>query len=297
MKSKLVALCFSTLLPFGLLAQAPQMFNYQGVARDNGGSILANQGIGLQIDIRQTTPTGTIVFSETHAATTNSFGLFNISIGNGTPQIGTLASVDWSNGPYFTEVGLDANGGTNYSSLGVSQMLSVPYALYAENSGTPGPAGPQGPTGATGADGSDGATGANGTDGVTGATGPTGAAGATGPTGPAAGGGPTFITPVVLTSTDNVGWTDVNVSAYVPSGTTVILLDAQANENSVDAKAEVRKNGDTHNGYFLIRVRADGNFDDVGVYNQISCPVDGSYIFEYTADNFDSFQLRIIGYY
>lgn len=116
-------------------AQTPQQFNYQGVARDNGGNILANQSIGLQMDIRQTTATGTVVYSETQSVITNDFGLFNLQIGNGTPTTGTVAGIDWSNGPYFLEVSLDASGGTNYQSMGVSQLLSVPYALYAETAG------------------------------------------------------------------------------------------------------------------------------------------------------------------
>ena len=184
------------LLPFYLLftpvfAQSPALFNYQGVARDAGGNVLANQAIGLQMDVRQTTPTGIVVYSETHAATTNAFGLFNIKIGGGTPQLGTLGGIDWGNGPYFTEVSLDATGGTSYVSMGVSQLLSVPYALYAENSGTAGPAGVDGVDGATGPTGADGINGTNGVDGVTGATGlagtngTDGATGATGATGSA----------------------------------------------------------------------------------------------------------------
>lgn len=294
------------IIPLAASAQSPQMFNYQGVARDNSGNILANQAIGLQIDLHQTTPSGTVVFSETHVDTTNAFGLFNIMIGGGTPLVSTISAIDWSNGPYFVKVSMDASGGTSYTSMGTSQLLSVPYALYAENSGTAGPTGPtgvDGTTGPTGTDGATGATGPTGSEGATGAdgaTGPTGAdgvTGATGPTGTATYSGPTFITPVQLTTTDNVSWTDIDVSAHVPEGTTVVILDAKANENEIDANAEVRKNGDTHGGYYLIRVRADGNFDDVGVYNQVSCPIDGNYIFEYRADNFDSFTLRIIGYY
>lgn len=170
------------LLFFGLtsLAQSPQLFNYQGVARDNAGNVLSNQNIGLQIDIRQTTATGLVVYSETHSATANNFGLFNLQIGSGTPLIGTLSSIGWANGPFFMEVSLDATGGTNYQSMGVSQLLSVPYALYAETSGSGGPTGPQGPTGAAGLNGSDGATGATGPQGSTGATGPTGPQGPTG---------------------------------------------------------------------------------------------------------------------
>lgn len=159
-------------------AQAPQAFNYQGVARDNAGNTLVNQSIGVQFDLRETTANGTVVYSETHTATTNNFGLFNLQVGNGTPSLGTLASIDWSNGPFFLEVSLDASGSTNYQSMGTSQLLSVPYALYAETSGNgslPGPTGPIGPTGLSGTAGPTGSTGADGATGPTGPQGPTGA--------------------------------------------------------------------------------------------------------------------------
>ncbi|MGB0367792.1 MAG: tail fiber domain-containing protein [Flavobacteriales bacterium] len=132
----LLALCIA--LPTLVLAQAPSQFNYQGVARDNDGNVLENQSIGLQIDLHKTTATGTIVFTETHATSTNSFGLFNIAIGNGSAQVGTLSGIDWSAGPYFSEISLDITGGTNYQSMGTSQLLAVPYALYAETSGDAG---------------------------------------------------------------------------------------------------------------------------------------------------------------
>jgi hypothetical protein len=165
-------------------AQSPQQFNYQGVARDNAGNTLVNQSVGIQFDLRQTTANGAVVYSEEHAATTNDFGLFNLQVGLGTPSLGTLSSIDWSNGPYFLEVSIDAAGGTNYQSMGVSQLLSVPYALYAETSGSggvtgatgpQGPTGPQGLQGPAGADGNDGAVGATGAQGPTGPQGPTGA--------------------------------------------------------------------------------------------------------------------------
>lgn len=147
-----------------VLAQAPQALNYQAVARDNSGTEITSQAIGLLVQIRQYSPTGAPVYSESHNPTTNSFGLFSVSIGNGSSISGTFSAIDWSAGPYFLDVSLDVNGGTNYSLMGVSELLSVPYALYAETSGssTPGPigatgatgepgiAGPQGPTGATG---------------------------------------------------------------------------------------------------------------------------------------------------
>ncbi len=116
---------------------------------------------------------GVPVYNESHTVTTNGFGLFNLKIGNGTPVAGNFSSVDWSNGPYFLEIGIDVTGGTDYVTMGTSQLLSVPYALYAETSGNTGSTGPQGATGPQGP------TGANGV-GATGAQGPQGATGAAG---------------------------------------------------------------------------------------------------------------------
>lgn len=135
MKNLFSILCFFALFfPIFVLAQAPDLFNYQGVARDNAGNILPNQSIGLLLEVHQSTANGTVVFSESHGPATNDFGLFNIAIGSGTPIVNTVSFIDWSNGPYFLEVSMDPAGGTNYQSLGTSQLLSVPYALFAGNS-------------------------------------------------------------------------------------------------------------------------------------------------------------------
>lgn len=85
---------------------------------------------------------------------------------------------------------MDITGGNAYVAAGTSQLISVPYALYAATSGssTPGPTGSVGPTGANGATGAAGPTGANGANGATGSTGLTGSTGAIGATGAA---GPT----------------------------------------------------------------------------------------------------------
>ena len=179
-----IILTVAVLCPFLGFAQAPQMFNYQGVARDNAGNILANQAIGLQTDLRQSTPTGLIIYSETYSTTTSALGLFKLEIGNGSVQLGTFSSIDWSNGPYYLEVSLDATGGTSYQSMGVTQLLSVPYALYAETSGSGGATGATGPQGPTGNDGVAGAVGATGPQGPTGNDGAAGSVGATGPQGP-----------------------------------------------------------------------------------------------------------------
>jgi hypothetical protein len=148
----LLLICSYVFITDTLFAQTvPQEMNYQGVARDAGGNILANQAIGLQIELRQTVSPGTVVYEETHTISTNQLGLFNIKIGSGSVVLGTFSAIDWSNGPYYLEVRMDVTGGTIYVSMGVSQLLSVPYALYAETSGNAGPTGSQGPVGAAGA--------------------------------------------------------------------------------------------------------------------------------------------------
>src|ERR1041385_3326040 len=183
------------LLNFSLVfAQAPQAINYQGIARNGLGNAIANQLLGVELTIHQGSPTGTIVYQETFSPTTNQFGLYTVSMGTGIPLTGIFSSINWSGGPFFLEIGMDITGGNSYVAAGTSQLISVPYALYAETSGSsaPGPTGPTGAngiagaTGAQGPSGFDGATGPTGANGIAGATGPTGAngiAGATGPTG------------------------------------------------------------------------------------------------------------------
>ncbi|MCB9184282.1 MAG: beta-propeller fold lactonase family protein [Flavobacteriales bacterium] len=125
------ALLIVLLLGTSLLAQTPEAFNYQGVARDASGDELVNTTIGVQFQLHQGTAVGTVVYSETHNPTTNALGLFSLEVGNGTPGAGTFAAIDWSAGPYFLEVGLDPAGGSSYTSVGTQQLLSVPYALHA----------------------------------------------------------------------------------------------------------------------------------------------------------------------
>lgn len=168
-----VVVLLVTLIVMPVFAQAPEKMNYQGVARDNSGNVLANQAIGLQVKLHSGTSGGTVVYSETHAVSTNGFGLFNVQIGAGSNVSGTFSSIGWGTDAFYVEVLMDASGGTNYLSMGTQQLISVPYALYAKTSGTPGATGPAGPTGATGA-GAQGPTGATGVTGSTGATGLTG---------------------------------------------------------------------------------------------------------------------------
>lgn len=192
---KKTLLKIATVLLFGFqlstaLAQAPQKMSYQAVIRNAGNTLVASAPVGMQISILQGSSTGTAVYVETQTATTNINGLVTIEIGNGTPVTGAFSSIDWSAGPYFIMTETDPTGGTAYSISGTTQLMSVPYALYAETSGS----GAVGATGATGAAGADGMNGVDGAVGATGSQGPAGAdgmngvdgaVGATGPQGPA----------------------------------------------------------------------------------------------------------------
>mgnify|MGYP006276498817 CR=1 FL=1 len=115
-------------------AQSPDMFSYQAVARDDQGNVISSQDVGIKISILQGSATGTVVYAEEHSKTTNGQGLVNLMIGNGSVTSGTFSNIDWSSGPYFVKVELDETGGTSYSTMGTSQLLSVPYAKYAESS-------------------------------------------------------------------------------------------------------------------------------------------------------------------
>jgi microcystin-dependent protein/plastocyanin len=168
-------------LGFSLYAQSPQGINYQAVVRNVNGSTVNNSLVSLQLSILQNSTTGTIVYVEKHITTTSNIGLVNVVIGQGTVVSGLFSTIDWSQGPYFIEIGIDETGGANYTVFGAQQLMSVPYALYAENAGNPGVPGPQGPIGLTGPSGPIGATGPQGPIGL---TGPAGATGATGPQGP-----------------------------------------------------------------------------------------------------------------
>ena len=75
---------------------------------------------------------GTTVYQETFAPTTNGYGLVNLEIGSGTVVSGDFTTIDWANGPYFIETAADVTGGTSYSVMGTSQLMSVPYALHSK---------------------------------------------------------------------------------------------------------------------------------------------------------------------
>jgi trimeric autotransporter adhesin len=144
-------LLFFLILVSSAVAQAPQSFSYQAVARDGTGTILTSKLVSFRISILSGSVSGTTVYSETHSGkTTNTFGLVNLEIGKGSVVSGTFSTISWGTNTYFIKVEMDPNGGTAYQVMGTSQLLSVPYALYAKSAETV--TGGSTPTGAAGGD-------------------------------------------------------------------------------------------------------------------------------------------------
>jgi hypothetical protein len=143
-----LTLSLQLLISTFLFAQAPQGIPYQAVMRNADGSVMASNDVELTFMIHDVSATGTVVYQESHALTSNAQGLVSCVVGNGVVSQGNFANINWGSGAKFLHVMM----GT--TDLGTQQMLSVPYALYAAQSGTPGPPGPAGPIGPQGPAGS-----------------------------------------------------------------------------------------------------------------------------------------------
>lgn len=131
MKKILLSILAVTVMTLNLFSQSPESFKYQAVVRDAGNIILNDQAVGIQLVIQQGSIGGTAVYTETFAATTNAYGLVNLEIGTGITT-DDFTTIDWANGPFFIETSIDVSGGTNYAVMGTSELLSVPYSLYAK---------------------------------------------------------------------------------------------------------------------------------------------------------------------
>lgn len=129
----IIAVLFAVFITEISVAQSPQKMKFQAVARDNSGNILANRRVSFKISILSGSASGAVAYSETQdGLSTNTFGLVEMEIGNGTPETGVFSSVNWGTNSYFVRVEMDPAGGSAYQVLSTSQLLSVPYALHAK---------------------------------------------------------------------------------------------------------------------------------------------------------------------
>ncbi len=118
-------------LAFAATAQ-PQKIHYQAVAVGANGKPIKNSTVGLRLSVLDSLPTGSTLYTETQAASTDASGQFSIYLGGGTATAGTFANIPWANGnDKFLKVEMDAQGGSNYQAMGTTQLVSVPYAMAA----------------------------------------------------------------------------------------------------------------------------------------------------------------------
>jgi hypothetical protein len=143
---------FLFIVPFLAVSQVPESFKYQAVVRNVSGTLIANQNVTIKSSILSSDVNGTVVYAETQNVTTTEFGLIHLNIGQGTVVQGSFSAIPWGDTSYFLKTEFDLNGNGNFQFIGVTQLLAVPYALYAKTSGssTPGPQGPAGPQGPIG---------------------------------------------------------------------------------------------------------------------------------------------------
>ena len=140
MKKFYAILCLAIASLTQLHAQAPQGFNYQATVRNSSGDLIVNTNVYFKFNVIQGSQTAVPIFTETHYVPTDDLGQVNLVIGQGTANTGTFSELDWSLGSYY--LGIELDTGNGYLAMGTTQLLSVPYALYAENSGNSTPTTP-----------------------------------------------------------------------------------------------------------------------------------------------------------
>ncbi len=111
-------------------APLPQGIPYQAAARDAQGQVIADAPVNVRFSLHEGAVDGAVSYSETHALTTNSIGLFNTVFGNGTPVQSAFDSINWAATTKFLQVEIDLGDG--YADMGTTQLLSVPYAFRSD---------------------------------------------------------------------------------------------------------------------------------------------------------------------
>lgn len=124
-------LLFLVLTVFSLLGQSPAGFNYQTIIRDGNGQAVANAVIVLKMSIRAGAVDGEVVYAETHDVISNSMGLVNLKLGMGNALTGEFPEISWGTSKHFLETAVDLDGAGEFQVMGVTQFMSVPYALFS----------------------------------------------------------------------------------------------------------------------------------------------------------------------
>ncbi|MDP4581792.1 MAG: hypothetical protein NWT07_13940, partial [Saprospiraceae bacterium] len=132
MKGSILFLFFSMIHVIGF-GQAPDLISYQAIIRNSNNELVSNVSVGMRISILSGSAADVLLYQEEHNEKTNLNGLVYLNIGSGAPLFGTMSGIDWSKGPFYVKSETDPNGGKNYTLIVVSQLLSVPFSIYAKS--------------------------------------------------------------------------------------------------------------------------------------------------------------------
>jgi hypothetical protein len=127
----LLIILFDLIVCISVWAQSPDKLTYQAVIRNSSGGLVQKQAVNIRISILQGSSGGNSVYEEIQKATTNANGLVTLEFGGGAKW----DKIDWAKGPFYIKTETDPTGGNNLSISGTSQLVSVPYALYAKTAG------------------------------------------------------------------------------------------------------------------------------------------------------------------
>jgi len=135
MKNIIFTFAFLCILALNSFAQFPHAINFQAIARDANGDVMISTPIQIRLTIIDGSATGTEVYQELRALTTNSYGSFSFQIGRDANYvtIGTFAGIDWNTGNKFLKIDYDPTNQFNWAlTLGTIEFVAVPFALSAE---------------------------------------------------------------------------------------------------------------------------------------------------------------------
>ncbi len=135
-KYHLVLLVIAMFFSAHTSAQAPQRFNYQAVVRNASGAIVPNQHVNARFTVRENSLTGNVSYQEIDSLITTPAGIITVVIGAGNIVSGSLNNMTWVAGNKYLQVEIDVTGGSNYVDMGTTQLISVPYAQYANTAGS-----------------------------------------------------------------------------------------------------------------------------------------------------------------
>ena len=125
-------------MTFSFAQYVPEGFNYQAVVRNTNGVLVTNTQVAIEIVLREGSSGGNAIFAEKHTKTTNAQGIVQLILGQGNVTQGNFSTIDWASAAKYISIAVDVDGNNVFTDLGSSQLLSVPYALYAKNAGSGG---------------------------------------------------------------------------------------------------------------------------------------------------------------